>query len=647
MSDFKFYFPPLFGGERKGLNDGGIVQFSASKALARETTQNIGDNPDNSGKPVIATFEHVNIAASEFPGRDQLYRIFEQCLAHVKNGVANEKLFFENGLAILKQPEISFLKISDENTTGLVGSDNDDTQSFYKLIRLSGSSSAQANVGGTYGIGQRAPFAHSPLRTIFYSSMTPDGPVFIGKSILATFPDPEKNTENQNIGWWCKPNDDGSDWESCRDNSLIPKVFKRDKVGTDIWVSGFSEDSWETTIRHSILEHFFAAIQNKQLIVQLKKDNEIITKIDHENLAEHIAIAADEDRSVSPRTEHMRGLGSTVYYEKALTSPLNGTPFIKDLPVIGEVKLYVFVDSKNEAMPNRWATMRSPRIIVEHFGSNLLKGFAAVLICDNENGNQYLAQLEDATHEQWNEEQTRNWTSKQKSEARSVLKSITKFVRETLKEIRGTSLKEQEDIPFLGDYLPVDINEEEHDGANGSAETHFNTDTESGARVTKPFSEIVSSRPIKQPPPSAYYRENLTPKKKKKKKKKSLIPSPKPSHIPSNKKGPKSSFEGKKEGVSKVLTTRNIHFRSFKAKNGYRLILRSAVDIYGELSLDAVGEDNSYSIGVTSATDVSTGTSLNFSGSKIFGIKLKSNEKKVILVELEGPAEICLTIGDK
>ena len=649
MSDFKFYFPPLFGGERKGLNDGGIVQFSAPKALARETTQNIGDNPDGSGKPVIATFEYVKISKNEFPGREQLYKIFEQCLAHVRNGVANEQLFFKKGLTILEQPEISFLKISDENTTGLVGSDNDDTQSFYKLIRLSGASSPQANVGGTYGIGQRAPFAHSPLRTIFYSSMTFEGPVFVGKSILATFPEPKDNTENQNIGWWCKPNNDGTNWEACRDDSLIPEAFKREKIGTDIWVSGYSEDNWDITIRHSILEHFFAAIQNQQLIVQLKKDNAIISRIDHKNLAEHIFRAADEDRKISSKVEHMKGLGATVYYEKALTNPLNGTPFTKNLPVIGETKLYVYVDSKNESMPNRWATMRSPRIIVEHFGSSLLKGFAAVLICDNDSGNKYLAQLEDATHERWNEEQTRNWTSEQKKEAKNVLSNITKFVRETLKEIRGSSLNEQEDVPFLGSYLPIEIDEEQYEGAGGSTETYLNTEAESGSRVTKPFNEIVSSRPIKQPPPSASYREKLNTQKKKKKGIKGRILKPKvpSSYTPINKKAAGISVEAGKEKVSKILTTKNIHFRSFKAESGYSLILRSPIDVYGELSLDVIGENNSYSVVVISAKDTSLGTSLKVSGSKIYGIKLEANERKIISVDLEGPSVLCLSIGEK
>jgi hypothetical protein len=642
----KWYFPPLWGGERKGINDGGIVQFSRKKALARETTQNMGDNPDGSGNPVIATFELVKIPTSSFPGREKLFSIFEQCAKHVKSGTANEASFFQNGLNILEEPTISFLKISDENTTGLTGTDSDDTKSFYKLVRLSGSSSEQGNVGGTYGIGQRAPFAHSPLRTIFYSSNTKEGKVFVGKSILATFPDPTTNEANQNIGWWCNPIHEGRDWEACRNESEIPIEFQREQIGTDIWVSGYQEDTWDETIRHSILEHFFAAIQNKQLIVQIKNDGLIASRIDHSNLEEEISKAADENSINCSRSEHMKGLGATLYFHKALTTPINGKPFEAIIPHIGKVEFFVYRDAKNKDMPNRWATMRSPRIIVQHFGSGLLNGFAGVLICDNESGNKYLAQLEDATHEKWSEEQTRNWSKEQKQEAKKVLNEINRFVRETLKEIRGMDLNAQEDVPFLGNYLPTNQEDDEEQQEGDILPSSEQVDIETGTKVTKPFNDIISSKTIKQIPAIARVEDiNRSKKKKKKKKKKGLFGGVRPV-IGVGGSGEFRDIRVKGEGESaKILSTNNVHFRSFRSNGEYKLVLKSDKAIKGELTLSAVGEDNSYSINVKSAKDDHSGEILDISGAKILGISLEPNVKKVIDVALDGPEELCLTIG--
>lgn len=643
-----WYFPPLWGGERKGLNDGGIVQFSRKKSLARETAQNMGDNPDDSGKPVIATFELVKLPTSSFPGREELFSIFEQCAKHVKNGTANEASFFKTGLDILEQPTINFLKISDENTTGLVGSDSDDTKSFYKLIRLSGSSSEQANVGGTYGIGQRAPFAHSPLRTIFYSSNTEEGNVFVGKSILATFPDPSTGAESQNIGWWCTPINEGRDWEACRDDSNIPTEFQRDKVGTDIWVSGYNEENWNETIRHSILEHFFAAIQNKQLIVQIKNDGHITTRIDHNNLEKQISLAADEDSSKNSRREHMKSLGATVYFHKALTNPVNGKPFEEIIPKIGKVEFYVYRDAKNQDMPNRWATMRSPRIIVQHFGSGLLNGFAGVLICDNELGNKYLAQLEDATHEKWSEEQTRNWSDEQKKEAKKVLNDINRFVKETLKDIRGMDLNDQEDVPFLGNYLPAEIEDVEENQKGNVFPSNEQVDIETGSKVTKPFNDIISSRTVKQKPPGARVEDTTSLKKKKKKKKKKArfgIGSRGERIVGSESSSTNNTREKGEGKPPKNLSNNEIEFRSFKSNDGYKLIIKSKKALDGDLVLNAVGEDNSYSINVLSAKDEHSDQYFKISGSKIQGISLEPDVRKVVNVVLDGPEELCLTVG--
>ena len=137
MADW--FFPKLGGGEEKGLNNEGIETFRKQDSLARETCQNIGDAWNQaSGEPAVATF----------------------VLEALPDGTGNEKKFFDNALDMLRSEFIPMLRIGDENTSGLIGSDDDRRKPFFRLLKGQGSSSLQGDGGGTFGIGQRAPFAH-------------------------------------------------------------------------------------------------------------------------------------------------------------------------------------------------------------------------------------------------------------------------------------------------------------------------------------------------------------------------------------------------------------------------------------------------------------------------------------------------------
>ena len=515
----KWFFPKLGGGEASGFNEAGISMFSAIEYLAREPCQNIGDVRDDSGEPAIVTFELVNLPTEEFPGIDEFRKNFESCsdyvLQHSSGGTAKESVFFENGLNILKGKTIPVLRIGDENTTGLVGKDDEASKSFYRLLRIQGASNAQGPTGGTYGIGQRAPFAHSALRTVMYSTKTASGRMFIAKSIWATFVKPGTNEKLQSKGWWCIPNKAENDWNSIRKDSEIPARFRRDKVGTDLWVTGFEADNWERPIRHSVLQHFFAAINNKQLSVQFMADGKVIKQISSDNLEDEIIIAAGEAKKSQDDESYKRGLGSTLYFYKALNEPLNGQPFEGDIKRLGKVKLFLYWSKDNKDIPSRWVTMRTPRIIVKSRHSSLLNNFAAVFLCETDEGNAYLSLLEGARHEEWSKDQARNFSEEDKEEAQSVLNEITIFVREKLKSVSAADMPDEQDIPFLGRYLPAydDDGEASKDGSSElSGQT---TKVETGERksidgtgiiglatqIITPPTVIVEPPPPPPPPP--------------------------------------------------------------------------------------------------------------------------------------------------
>ncbi|WP_028467963.1 hypothetical protein [Neptunomonas japonica] len=642
-----WFFPLSNGGEEQGLNESGVQQFKRPESLGRETCQNIGDVRDQSGQPVIAEFELVHLPSDEFPGKDKFIEYFSECRDYVlkglPNGTGNEKTFFDNGLSILCSKTIPVLRIGDYHTTGLVGQDSERTQPFFRLLKQQGASSSQGVGGGTFGIGQRAPFAHSALRTILYSTKTEKGDrAFIAKSILASFPHPDHNGEiTQAKGWWCNPSEDGKEWSAIRDTQSIPRRFQRDTVGTDLWITGFDSQNWEQVIRHSVLEHFFAAIQRKQFIIRFVENGKTIREISSVNLEQELLIAVNESRKLNSKQQHLKGLGSTLYFYKALEFPYQGKPFEKEISKIGKVKFYLYRDVNNQELPERWATMRLPLIMVESKGSTLLSNFAGLFICDNDEGNTYLAQLEGATHESWSEKETRNWSHLAMKEAKGVLRQITSFVRDVLKEVRGANMKEQEDIPNLGRYLPAE-DSSESEGLGGSELAGEGTTVETGEKRSREIHQILIPNKVSNR-----------------------------SSLPKKKKGGGSGLNRREVGENKgggtkrdstrikvsspgigdepkenpILSNQNVRFRSFKVEGGYKVVLEAKADLFGDLQLKAIGEGSDFPVELNSADDLGEGRSLQIVANLVKGLELKAGIKTSLLINVDGHTDLCLAMG--
>lgn len=642
----EWFFPDLSGGEEQGLNDAGVDMFKKDDSLARETCQNIGDVWDrDSGSPAIATFELIDLPIEEFPGAEQLLACIESCKKFVEkqhpDGTGNENKFFEQAIGILKSKTIPTLRIGDENTSGLYGLDNERTKPFFRLLRAQGTSTLQGDGGGTYGIGQRAPFARSALRTVFYSTKSDDGHAFIGKSILASFPHPDTGVMTQNKGWWCDVKETKRDWETVRDQSRIPSRFLREVKGTDIWVTGFMADSWETLIKHSVLKHFFAAIHNNQLVVKLKKNNKILDSIDASNLEEKLIEAVDEARKIETKEEINKGIGATLYFYKALSSPIKNTPFRKNIPELGEVKIYVYQDKNNQDIPERWAYLRKPRILVETGGSKLLNRFAAVVVVDSDEGNTYLSALEGAEHNRWHPEETRQWTTKEKNRAKKILSELAKFLRDTLKEIRGDIGEKTQDIPFLGRYLPADENDDEY-GQGASELTGRLLDSESGEKGTRPADGVVRGSAVKNnDTDNSPGDENSGSGSEEN-----------GSSGPGDKTHPggKGSRGGSGNGNSSSSSSGrigDIKIRSYRYGNGYRLVILPEYDFTGELKITGVGEKGIFPVELIQARDEGNGYQYKLDKSCISDVTLVKNTKKLIYVEIDSKLNLTLGLGAK
>lgn len=289
--DGKWRFASNNKGIVDGFNDPGIETFSANSiaSMVREVIQNSVDQQVDDSRPVVVDFDFFQVTQDEIPGGRQLENIFDRCITASK-GDPVATGFFQQAQKLMKG-KIDVLRISDHNTTGLVGAETDDTKTpWHQLVKGRGSSNKNINSGGSFGIGKAAPLACSYFHTIFYASKVGAIDSYVGVSRLLSFKEKES-------GFFGKEyTTTGTGFYSSSDNmNAILKPFamghfKRRDNGTDIYILALEKDKdLYGTIRLAVLENFFVSIEFQKLIVHVGQDT-----INRNSLAQYIAQLDDK-----------------------------------------------------------------------------------------------------------------------------------------------------------------------------------------------------------------------------------------------------------------------------------------------------------------------------------------------------------------
>src|SRR3989344_3542530 len=361
-----WYFPSTDHGENDGFADSLLEYFQGDheKYIARETIQNAVDARLDYDKPVSVVFERLSIPASSLPGHGEFLNRLNRCFAFIK-GQDKAEQFFNSAIAIVKGGKLPLLRISDFNTVGLSGADDDVDGNWYRLVKAAGTSSPKGVAGGSFGIGKGAPIAASSLRTVFYSSINDKGEqVFQGKARLVSHHNKEKDVR-QGVGFYGV-----SGYNAVRQNKLVPDLFQRNERGTDIFVMGYMTGTdWRTKLIKSVLHNFWLAIFHGNLEVTVRDGSELtITK---ENLRECLEEYDAED--------------ARFFFESVTSLP---QVFEQELKHLGKVSLYV---RKQENYPGRIMMARKPKMLVQEKAYRVLREpYAGVLICEDDRGNDLL-----------------------------------------------------------------------------------------------------------------------------------------------------------------------------------------------------------------------------------------------------------------
>lgn len=460
MSSIKWRFPASNHGERKGISSGDTETFQKNRfqAFAREILQNSIDARASDEDPVIIEMKEFSIGINEIPDVLGLKNAIKRCVSfwnHKKDYID----VYENMLKILNQPKIKCLRVSDYNTTGLIGanSTNQAGNNFLALTKGTGvSEKSGAMAGGSKGVGKNAAFILSEIRTVIYSTNANrdingtegsfKGSIGVAE-LVSGYVDDDETSENRDYtqGTGYLSSDEMNN--ACDDIISLDK-FQKDRnteAGTDIYIIAFSEeDDWEKEVIISILDSFMSAIVRGEL--EVKINDNFISKDTIESFVYDVNIV-QKDRQKANIVSQYRLLkgGNNIYMYDIDTE-------------YGSCDLHILkYDSKEkEYATHKCAMIRYPlmKIKDEPLGSSF--DVSALCIINKGTLGEELRAIENPQHIDW--EPKRIKSREKRKEIENILRSIIAQIKAKVIECLQIDDASTLDPNGAGDFLPdVDV----------------------------------------------------------------------------------------------------------------------------------------------------------------------------------------------
>ncbi|AQL41668.1 hypothetical protein BV210_02585 [Halorientalis sp. IM1011] len=309
MTNVKWTFPD----QASGLTD--YHSIPTEKALdseletfVREVLQNANDQGLPNDDPVKVTFEFNRLTgddlkdyleALEWTGQTDPPANLEW---HVERAIDNEqardpglKRFIDS----FDGEELLVLTVHDENTTGLVGKEDDSSQPYGALVKdFGGSEKLDSSSGGSHGVGKTVLWAFSSISTVLFNSTPRDTPSaerepprLIGRSILPAHEHEDADRTYTNHGWFGYDDDSEIDrlgrppslWGREDTVSELAETLQverpNEETGTSIGVVGFripgedmhpDPEDLSEKFRHAAVKHFWPAISRGDLEIRIR-----------------------------------------------------------------------------------------------------------------------------------------------------------------------------------------------------------------------------------------------------------------------------------------------------------------------------------------------------------------------------------------
>ena len=435
----KWSFPSNSNGDISGISHSGIETFPGMKSFAREICQNSLDAAIED-RTVEVEFKPFGLDFSEMPDSDSLKKAFSASLEFWSPQTEKKAQdFFERGINMMDSGFIPFLRVSDFNTTGLLGSNKEYNSPWCNLTKSSGVSDRAGTSGGSFGIGKFASFACSDLRTVFYSTLDiQDITAFQGISRITSFrrvdfEDSEDDDITAGVGFYGAENNRPMHTQLNLDSSFSRKI---NQTGTDIFIAGFKHHSadWKTDIICSVLDGFLYAVFRGSLVVRV--DEVVISKETLPVLIKKYQTSFTENADK---------------YYTVLTS-VDTKWYDTNFRNNGKISLGLIVQ---QDMHRKVAMIRKTGMKIMDRGS--ITGsipFAGVMLIQGDSINDFLKKIENPQHNKWEEDRASD-----KASAQLFLRELFGYIKDRLNELKQEDSSEEID-PGVGEYLPDETDQD-------------------------------------------------------------------------------------------------------------------------------------------------------------------------------------------
>lgn len=425
-----------------GLDTADMETFKkdAISSLAREVCQNSIDASNNNDEPVKIEFHSFTIDKNDIPGRNEIENQIEACLETWSNHSKISKQL-KNMLEQIRKNKITCLRISDFNTTGLIGVSGEDNTPWHYLVHGSGLSDKSPTSGGSKGIGKFATFVTSYFNTVFYSTKTIQGEIgYEGVCKLCSAKIQDSKEKTQGIGYYGS-NDRNT--PITEDELMLDKNFYRkpDEFGSDIFIIGFkNSESWKKDIISKALDSFMVAIIFNSLeiivddiIINSKTIKDIIFNENYTN--KNIRKSIISQYFLLTDTEHR---------------------FECIIPVreYGNAKLYLmeFTNDMEQYATNNCVMVRYPYMKIKELTHITSLPCSALCIIENNELNRIFRDIENPQHTDW--EFNRIEDTAERREIQSIYKELRDQIIENIKKYLTNNDDTKTDLEGAGEYLP-------------------------------------------------------------------------------------------------------------------------------------------------------------------------------------------------
>ena len=454
-------FPSSNFGKRKGLNTGDAETFKKNPFgnFGREVIQNSLDAKASDEEPVIVDFNLFKMNVKDIPDLNGLKEQIELCMEFWKESQPSFYEEYDKILKILNGKTIECLRISDFNTTGLIGisrPNNHVKNKYVALIKSTGVSDKNNEVsGGSKGVGKNAAFLLSKIKTLFYSTYTNEDE--IGYSGVADFVSgyvkDDYNTDRdhtQGDGYYGQDNKNYPIYELI---SFDSRYSRRDKqIGTDIFILGLNkEDDWSNEIMNSVLESFVVSILQNDLIVRIQ-DTEITSDTVESIISNPLFVKTKKHPYLKSQYDIFKK-GDNVQVFDIETE-------------YGPAQLYVLVSEENrEYATHKCVMVRYPYMKIFDMGlPKNLNVSAMCIIGDNKLGKE-LREIENPQHNAW---EPKRLAQPKRKTMENIIESIKEQINEKVLGCFKFSQQEIIDPYGAGEFLAdmASLNGKNEDGHN-------------------------------------------------------------------------------------------------------------------------------------------------------------------------------------